>query len=309
MIFVFSVLTTLLTLFLLFVGGMVNPTGSSLACPDWPTCYGSFFPAMVGGVFFEHGHRMVATGVGLCTVVLMLWIFWLKEAPLRLKMLGVVAGVLVVFQGLLGGITVLFRLPPWISVSHLVTSMIFLCVLTSITWRLGQRMTWKLRDTGMNPWPRLFRWVFWVQGSMIFIQIVLGALVRHLGAGRICGNDFIGCVGMIWPSDALGQLHMVHRIHGYGVGAWVMLTSILFIQRTPRQSHPLLRMFAWMMPWLVCFQVLIGMGTVATHIHFLPAALHLLAGAILLSVSWVQILAVSSPTPWIPGKLGVPSHG
>src|SRR5262245_13322574 len=70
-----AVATAVATFLLLLVGGLVNPTGSSLACPDWPLCYGSPFPPMVGGIFYEHSHRLFATGVGILTVVLavLLW--------------------------------------------------------------------------------------------------------------------------------------------------------------------------------------------------------------------------------------------
>jgi len=74
----FAVFTACSTLFLLFAGGMVTSTGSGLAVPDWPLSYGMFFPPMVGGVFYEHGHRMVATFVGFLTVILCAWL-WLKE--------------------------------------------------------------------------------------------------------------------------------------------------------------------------------------------------------------------------------------
>src|SRR5947208_12682052 len=71
----FAAATAVATFLLLLVGGLVNPTGSSLACPDWPLCYGSPFPPMVGGILYEHSHRLLATGVGLLTVVLAVLLF------------------------------------------------------------------------------------------------------------------------------------------------------------------------------------------------------------------------------------------
>src|SRR5215813_14491924 len=95
------------TFVLLLVGGLVNPTGSSLACPDWPLCYGSPFPPMVGGILYEHSHRLAGTGVGILTIVLAV-VLW-KEGRGRL---GLVAVGMVLLQGTLGGLTVLLKLPP-----------------------------------------------------------------------------------------------------------------------------------------------------------------------------------------------------
>ena len=100
---------------LLIVGSLVHGTGSSLACPDWPLCYGTFFPKMENGVEYEHTHRLVATGVGIMTVTLTVLLFLKKQSAPFVK-LGVAATVLVIFQGILGGITVLYKLPKAISI-------------------------------------------------------------------------------------------------------------------------------------------------------------------------------------------------
>src|SRR5882762_10224378 len=113
--------TAIATFVLLIVGSLVHGTGSSLACPDWPLCYGTFFPKMENGVEFEHSHRLVATTVGAMTVVLAAML--LLRGARGLRVLGVGAAVLVIFQGILGGITVLYKLPRAISIAHLATSM------------------------------------------------------------------------------------------------------------------------------------------------------------------------------------------
>ena len=113
----FAVLTAGATLVLIFVGALVTSTGSGLAVPDWPLSFGQVFPPMVGGVLFEHEHRLVAALVGLLTVALMvlltqwesrIWVRWLAR--------GAVLAVLL--QGTLGGMTVLLRLPLVVSVTH-----------------------------------------------------------------------------------------------------------------------------------------------------------------------------------------------
>ena len=107
MLRIFAKLTCFSTLLLIFIGGMVTSTGSGLAVPDWPLSYGTFFPPMVGGVFYEHGHRMVASLIGFMMLVLCIWL-WIKEERRWVKILGSVALLAVILQGVLGGTTVLF---------------------------------------------------------------------------------------------------------------------------------------------------------------------------------------------------------
>src|SRR6266496_5040373 len=96
----FAVLTVAATYVLLFLGGLVTSTGSSLAVPDWPLSFGQVFPPMVGGVLFEHGHRLAATAVGCLTVVLALWTV-VRDARASVRALGLLALLAVVLQGLL----------------------------------------------------------------------------------------------------------------------------------------------------------------------------------------------------------------
>src|SRR3989442_8248138 len=127
----FAVLTAAATFVLLFVGGLVTSTGSGLAVPDWPLSFGQVFPPMVGGVLFEHGHRLVAALVGLLTVALMvlltqwesrIWVRWLAR--------GAVLAVLL--PGALRGRTGLLRLPLVVSVTHACLAQAFLCLVITL---------------------------------------------------------------------------------------------------------------------------------------------------------------------------------
>ena len=118
------------TVLLLVAGGLVTSTGSGLAVPDWPTSYGwnmFTFPMkhMVGGIFYEHGHRLIASGVGFLTIVLAIWI-WRAEARRWMRVLGFTALAAVCVQGLLGGITVLYFLPTAVSTAHAGLAQMFL---------------------------------------------------------------------------------------------------------------------------------------------------------------------------------------
>src|SRR3954463_7376665 len=130
------------TLFLIFAGAMVTSTGSGLSVPDWPLSYGMIMPPMVGGVFFEHGHRMVASAVGFLTLVLAIWTA--RAEPRKgVRWLAWGALAAVVAQGVLGGLTVIFLLPTPISVTHACLAQTFLCLTialayaTSLEWLAG----------------------------------------------------------------------------------------------------------------------------------------------------------------------------
>src|SRR5438270_1396675 len=105
-----AVATAASTFVLLFVGGLVTSTGSALAVPDWPLSFGQVFPPMVGGVLYEHGHRMIAASIGFLTILLSIGL-WRTGAPRVVKVLSLWAVGVVCAQGLLGGLTVLLRLP------------------------------------------------------------------------------------------------------------------------------------------------------------------------------------------------------
>ena len=127
--------TLAMTYLLIIVGGIVHATESSLACPDWPLCFGQWMPEMKGKVAIEHGHRLLAAFVGFCTLVVATLVF-LEKKPWSLKKWSLIAVVLVVGQGVLGGITVIYKLPTIVSTSHLSTAMAFSCVLVFLVLAL-----------------------------------------------------------------------------------------------------------------------------------------------------------------------------
>ena len=120
----FAVIVACATFLLVIAGGLVTSTGSGLAVPDWPLSFGQVFPRMEGGVLFEHGHRMIASVVGLLTVVLA---FWTAKAEPRgwVRALGWSMLAVVIVQGVLGGVTVLMRLPDAVSVMHAGLAQVF----------------------------------------------------------------------------------------------------------------------------------------------------------------------------------------
>ena len=137
-----SILLAFCTLLLVVAGGLVTSRDAGLSVPDWPLSYGKLMPPMEGGILYEHGHRMVATTVGLLTIVSMIWLFR-SERRKWLRWLGAIALMAVILQGVLGGLTVLLLLPWWISTAHACLAQLFfsttvaMALFTSDWWLRG----------------------------------------------------------------------------------------------------------------------------------------------------------------------------
>ncbi len=276
-----AVATSVLTWFLILVGGIVHGTGSSLACPDWPTCFGTFFPEMKGGIFFEHSHRLFASMIGLLTLLVM--ILLLKKGDAKLKLAGVIGFFLVVFQGVLGGITVLLRLPAIISIAHLATSFFFLLWMVRVSFLTLRENVPQNSEPASSVKKLLLFTLF-----MAYFQSILGAIVRHLGAGLAC-MDIPFCEGMLWPADGFSsmKLHMLHRIFGVVTALAVFLTSVLLYKRTVQNSVKFLLLLA---PGLVMAQILLGVLSVITALGLFPVTAHLGVAALLLVDLWLIYL-------------------
>src|ERR671934_1543078 len=131
----FAKLVVACTVVLILAGSLVTSHDAGLSVPDWPTSYGwnmfTFPPSMwVANIFYEHGHRLIASTVGLLTIILAVWL-WIAERG-WVRWLGVIALAVVVAQGVLGGLTVLFFLPPAISTAHAALAEIFFCMTVAI---------------------------------------------------------------------------------------------------------------------------------------------------------------------------------
>ncbi|PIR18684.1 MAG: hypothetical protein COV48_06150 [Elusimicrobia bacterium CG11_big_fil_rev_8_21_14_0_20_64_6] len=161
--------------FLLFAGGMVTSTGSGLSVPDWPLSFGGMNPPMIGGIFFEHGHRLFAGTVALMTLALLI----LSRRPgvssaAKPAVWLAYGGILL--QALLGGLTVLLKLPPAVSISHACLAQGVFCLLLAVA-------VLSVPGTVFGPgYSRVFR--FSALGfSAAYLQLALGALVKHTGRG------------------------------------------------------------------------------------------------------------------------------
>jgi heme a synthase len=170
------------TFCLLIAGALVTSNDAGLSVPDWPTSFGSIYkiPHMIGGVRFEHTHRMIAEFVGLLTIALAVWT-WRVEKRRWMKALAVGALGTVVAQGVLGGLTVLFYLPPAISSAHAALAQTFFCVAVAIAVFTGRRWVEEVPQVELD-WrrPSLIT-LSLLSIFVLYVQLILGAMFRHHG--------------------------------------------------------------------------------------------------------------------------------
>jgi len=211
----FAVLTALATLALIGIGGLVTSHEAGMSVPDWPTTYGYnmfLFPInkWLGGIFYEHSHRLLASLVGLMTTVLAVWL-WLKDSRPWMAWLGVAAFLLVVAQGVLGGLRVTMHMDS-LGIYHATIAQLFF-VLTCATalftsrWWMNLSSVAAVCDRRQNPGMNAtitdrryknLRGLVLFTTILIFFQLIIAAAMRHQHAG-LAISDFPLAHGSLWP--------------------------------------------------------------------------------------------------------------
>jgi cytochrome c oxidase assembly protein subunit 15 len=278
------------TLLLVAAGGMVTSTNSGLSVPDWPTTYGYqmfSFPlsGMVGGIFYEHGHRLIASAVGMLTIGLVIFL-WRVEPRAWVRRLGWLALAAVVIQGTLGGLTVLFFLPDAISITHAGLAQLFFCLTVSIA--LVTSAGWRRPAAPPVDDERLGRRTVALTAA-VYCQILLGATMRHTGAG-LAIPDFPLSYGHLIPPfwNPAIALHFAHRLGALVVTA-VVLTVVWRIL-TRHRSHPELVRPAWFLLGVVAMQITLGAFVVLTGKNEIVNTVHVATGAVVLATSLLLAL-------------------
>ena len=206
----FAVVLASATFVLIFVGGLVKSTGSELSVPDWPLAFGQLVPSLKGGVLFEYSHRVVAGAVSLLTLALMLWAA-LREPRRWVRVLATSAFLLVIAQAILGGITVLFLIPLPIAMAHTATANAFFCIVVAIAIFTSP---WFLEATPRDESPSRIPLakLSAITTGIIYLQILVGALMRHLGAG-LAIPDFPTSFGQAVPPvwNEFIAINFLHR--------------------------------------------------------------------------------------------------
>ena len=281
------------TLGLLYLGSVVHATESSLACPDWPTCFGTMMPEMTGGVFWEHLHRLVAGGLvllfGLST--------WLAKTPTQDQpwiFRACLAGLgLLIVQSIFGGLTVIYRLPDLISTTHLGLAFIFLALVTVLASATGPL---KGFERHLGETADRITILASASAALIFLQSLIGGLVRHMDAGMACPDAPL-CLGELVPPlvNSTITLHFTHRLIGI-VAALLIIGLSIWILRVSAPKP--LRLLGLLAAALVVTQVIIGFVSVLTSLAVIPVSLHtLIAAGLLATLVRIATLARLSPKP------------
>jgi cytochrome c oxidase assembly protein subunit 15 len=286
----YAKLVSAATVLLIVAGGLVTSTGSGLAVPDWPTSYGwnmFTFPMkhMVGGIFYEHGHRLIASGVGFLTIILALWI-WKADPRRWMRKLGFAALLAVCVQGLLGGITVLWFLPTPVSTAHAGLAQIFFCLTVAIS--LFTSRSWA--HPAIEPVDdRRLRLTATTATALIYLQIIVGATMRHSDAG-LAIPDFPLVFGGLFPPEWTPQIaiHYAHRLGALIVTLAVAATvSHVYFHHSHR---PELCRPAAILGVLVLTQVTLGAYVIWSEKNVAVNTAHVVVGALTLATSLVLTL-------------------
>jgi len=285
-----------------------------MAVPDWPTTYGYnmfLFPVSkwVGGIFYEHTHRLVASGVGFLTTILAVWL-WLKEERRWLRWLGVFAWFAVVAQGVLGGLRVTLYKQE-LGIFHATLAQLFFLTVCSIAFFLSRTWEKLVQNADSIRFHPAFRPAVLGATVLILVQLVLGATMRHQHAG-LAVPDFPLAYGEAWPRtdkaflDEVNAkradyrefaritanqiyLHMAHRLNACAVLAAVIAAGVL-LRKGPSNSQLKNLANGWIA--LVLFQAFLGAYTVWSNKAADVATAHVLFGA--LSLVWGGLLFIGT---------------
>ena len=281
------------TLVLVFVGGLVTTTGSGLAVPDWPLSFGQYFPPMQGGVLFEHGHRMVAGTVGILMTALAIAI-WLVERRRWVRWLALGAWLSVVIQAILGGITVLYKLPTPISVSHAGLATIFLSL--TATMALVTSKSWETAVEAKRFKPTQgFIWLCAATAIVVYAQLILGATMRHMGMGQqgLAIPDFPLSYGRLIPPRldlAPILVHFLHRVGALVVGGFIL--ALAWRMKRQHEAPSGLRTLSLALVALYLLQFALGAFTIWTVRSMIVTTLHVAVGGLIFALCVVLTISV-----------------
>ncbi len=318
----FAVLAAVATFFLLGAGGLVTSHEVGMSVPDWPNTFGYnmfLFPPSkwIGGIFYEHTHRLWASGVGMMTTFLAVWL-WLKDPRKWMKWLGVAAFLLVVAQGILGGLRVVWD-NAQLGIVHGVvgqTYFVLMCAIALFTSGFWRAMA---EEKKLNV-PPLLRTLVLATTLLIFLQLILGATMRGQHAG-LSISDFPLAHGKIWPDtspDAIARynaerieitalnpitayqviLQMAHRIVALAIFVGVVICAAQAKRRLG--GGDALTKFAFFWLALMVAQIGLGAATIWTNKAADVATAHLMCGALSLATGALWCLIAFARSANVP---------
>lgn len=292
-------LTLAVTLVLLYAGGFTTTIGAGMVFPDWPLSNGSLNPpgwTTDQAMMAEHGHRLLGATVGTLCIILCVWM-WRSEERRWLRRLSYGALLLVIAQGLLGGARVLMVNTDLAKV-HGVVAQVFLCVLTAIA--VGSSRWWR-RIRLPEGEEEQQRWLVLRRTGLVIclltmVQLVIGAIMRHRGAGLAIpyfphSSPDGGFLPVAW--NWATQLNFAHR--ALALVLFILLTAwVIALLRTPIVANPVkkLALAAFV---VINIQIALGAGIIWSARAPIETTLHVLNGAIFLSIGWAITFSFFKP--------------
>ena len=328
----FVVATAVATFLLLGSGGLVTSHEAGMSVPDWPNTYDYnmfAFPysKWVGGIFYEHTHRLLASGIGLLTTVLAFWL-WCKDARRWMRWLGVLAFVLVALQGVLGGLRVTLHMDK-LGIVHGALAQLFfvlICALALFTSRWWQNdgrdappSVPNLNDEAAQqrgPTMQSLKWLVLFTTILIFLQLMLGATMRHQHAG-LAIPDFPAAYGKIWPDTSAAAvarynadrmevisenpitafqiiLQMVHRMVALAIFIGVAVCAWQAWRQLGKKDALTRLALFWLA--LIAVQIALGAWTIWSNKAADVATAHVLIGALALVTGAIWCIIAFGPT-------------
>ena len=218
---------TVVTYFLIALGGTVLATDSGLSCPDWPFCYGQAYYSGTYHVFLEQFHRFTAAAISILIVLLLIGIIKWARKDRALLTLAIAAPILLAIQIVLGGLTVLWQLPPQVITAHLGTALAIFAIVITIAVLSGKATPSKEHPAN----TRKFAQLAISNALLVYILMLLGSYVTGSDAA-------LACLG--WPfctptpgtvSNHLAAINILHRVFAVFVGLVMLWTVISALRR------------------------------------------------------------------------------
>ena len=302
-LFRFAALTAFVTFLLIGLGGLVTSHGAGMSVPDWPNTYGYnmfAFPLSkwVGGIFYEHTHRLLASAVGLLTTILAVWL-GLTDSRRWMKWLGLAAFLGVVAQGILGGLRVTLHMDS-LGVFHATIAQLFFILVCAIALFLSR--FWRALAAGKNHFfvSRGLRTLVLATTVLILLQLIIAATMRHQHAG-LAISDFPLAHGKIWPDTSAAalasynalrvsvteeapitafqiELQMVHRVLAVAILILVAGGASQAWRRLGGNDSLAKLALFWLA--LILMQVALGAATIWTNKAADVATAHVMVGAL-----------------------------
>ena len=275
-----AVFIAFVTFLVIVAGALVTSEDAGLSVPDWPTSYGHFLklPPWVGGIVYEHSHRMIASFTGMCTIVIAFWT-WFVDRRRWMKYLAFGALGTIIAQGILGGVTVLHLLPPAVSTAHAAVGQTFFCIAVAIAVFTGRRWVEEIpQPVADHGHPKLLI-LCWYSILILYIQLIFGGMFRHHG--------------MSWAP------HVINALSVALILTWTGVRAITQFSRADAIRRP-----AVLLLFLLVIQLFLGFAAFFTRVVHVPGispddsymvlstVSHVAVGALLLATTVVLTLQV-----------------